>query len=217
MPTAKARYLGDGTGSQPRDFSDRLRATLRKFYPDQKAVDDPVWGHPGDNFVEEILAETRWATAELHWHTFTLTRQEIRAEHADLLKTLTTTRDKLRSLSTDLDRLLGVTADPLGCADAMTVLIEKVEAAEPLIDRLPSKAKAADAQHDVAVELAIRVLPILERYGCSTGATGSAYYDHSSDAVQILKAIGDDIGLVRAELTWRDAIIAVKKAAPPGQ
>jgi hypothetical protein len=66
----------------------------------------------------------------------------------------------------------------------------------------------------VAVELAIRVLRVLKEYGIKPAATGDAYWGYTSDAVEILKLIGDDIKLVRDELTWRDIIIKAKTSAP---
>jgi len=140
MPTAKARYKGDGAGQKPRDFSDRLEATLRSHYPDQNAESDPVFGHPADAFVEEVLAEARGALSRLHWDQFDLTKQEIRAEQADLLKTLKDGHEKLRNVSRDLDRLLGIDADPLGCADKIEELIGYVKNADSLIDQLPRVA-----------------------------------------------------------------------------
>ncbi len=214
MPTAKARYTGDGSGTLIQDFSDALKTKLRAYYPDQQAEIDPTWGHPADAFVSCVLAEARWAVSKLHWQKFDGTKQEIRAEQSDLLKELNEIHHKLRNLSPDFDRLLGTDADPLGCADKIRELIGHVESAGRIIERLPTKKKTAEKKHDVAVEMAVRVLRTLKEYGIAPAATGDAYFHYTSNAVQILKLIGGDIDLVLAALTWRDIIIAAKKVAP---
>jgi hypothetical protein len=210
MPTAKARYTGDGTRSKTKDFSDALKVKLRGYYPNQQAETDPTWGHPADVFVEHVLAAALSAVSELHWHQFTSTKQEIRAEQADLLKGLNDLHHKLQNLSPDFDRLLGIDADPLGCADKIGELIAHVAG----VDQLPSASKPTEKQHLVMVEMAIRVLRVLKDYGIASAATGDAYFGYRSDAVEILKAIGDDVGMVRAALTWRDTIIEAKQSAP---
>jgi hypothetical protein len=222
MPSRKARYnapptLGEvlKSGGPPklRDFSEELRNRLRDFYPDKNAQTDPTFGHPADNFAAEILSEAGWAIGELEEVRQSLTKQDIRAEHDDLIRTLTATRDKLRKLSPDLDRLIGVDADTLGCADALDALLAKVEVARSGIDARPKKRRPDQAQHAIAVEMAIRVLRVAKDHGSRIAATGNSDLGYTSDAVQILKAIGDDIGLVLSDMTWRDITAEAKKAA----
>ncbi len=214
MTTPKACFKGDGAGTSPRNFSDTLKTKLRGYYPDQQAVRDPAWEHPADSFVAHVLSEAQWAVSQLHWQQFDITSQEIRAEKDRLLKVLKNAHDKLLSLSPDFDRLLAVQADPLGCADRIKVLIGHIECAPPLNDKLPTAQRPIEKQYDVMVEMAIRILRVLKDYGIAPAATGDANFDYTSDAVEILRAIGDDIGLVRASLTWRDTIIAAQKAVP---
>jgi hypothetical protein len=214
MPTAKALYKGDGAWKMVKDFSDTLKTKLRGYYPNQEADTDPVWGHPADDFVSRVLAEAQWAISELHWHQFVSTKQEIRAEQADLLKSLHDLHHKLRSLSPDFERLMAIDADPLGCADDIKELIRHVECVAPLIDKVPSAKKQDEKQHRVMVEMSIRVLRVLKDFGIEPAVTGDNYFGYTSDAVKILKVIGDDIGLVKAPLTWRDTISEAKQAAP---
>ncbi len=206
MPTAKARYKGDGAGDLIKDFSDSLRRRIKEYYPGEQAE--------ADSFVAHILSEARWAKSELHWQGFDCTKAEIRAEHGDLLRQLTDAHNKLQNLSPDFDRLLGSDADPLGCADKIKELVVHVERARQRIDELPRARSPAEKQHAVALELAVRVLRALKDYGIAPAATGNAYYEYTSDAVQILKAIGDDISLCLSALTWRDIIVEAKAAAP---
>lgn len=234
MTTAKPPYHGNGCGTKLSDFSDELRQTLRSFDPRQGTDTDPytlAWGDPADAFVEAVLSEAWWAKSELHFSQFNSGRAEIRAEQADLLKRLRGVHDRLRRLSPDFDRLLGIDADPLGCADKIKELIGYVEAANPRIDQLPNGRKTADKEHNIAVELAIRVLGVVEQYGGDVAATAGTYWKliditeqcdsdveasrYVSPAVKILKAIGDDMGLVKAEATWR-GIIGTARQAPSG-
>lgn len=229
MTTAKARFQGSGAWTQVPDFSDKLKARLRGFYPEPDADDDPIWGHPAEDFVNRILAAAWWAKSELDWQKYDCTKPELRAEQVNLLNLLREARGKLRSLSPDFDRLLGIEADPLGCADKIDALIGSVERAGSLIDTQPKAQKTVDKQHEVAVEMAVQVLRALKDYGITTAATAGTQLrmaditqaasveqqesHYLSKAVEILKAIGDDIELERTETTWRDIICAAKRVA----
>lgn len=213
MTTAKAKYKGDGSGMLIPDFSDSLKAKLRAFYPKQDADGDPEWGDSADSFVAHILSEAWQAKSELHWQNFESRKQEIRAEHADLSRALQDCEHKLRNLSPDFDRLLGFNADPLACADQIKAFIEHVVKAGEAIKHLSKRKRPYEKQHAVAVEMALCVLRALREYGIQPAATGDAYYGYKSDAVVILKLIGDDIGIRRDELTWRDTIIKAKQIA----
>ena len=214
MPTTRAPYSGGRSDKTIEDFSDDLKNKIRDYYPENDVEPDQRWGHPADVFVQAVLAEARFAIDELHWQKFDITKQELRAEQSDLLKVLTDANWKLRSLSPDFNRLLGVYADPLGCADRIIEMIRHVEGVLPLIKEMSIKPKPVDKQHHVAVEMAIRVLSVLKNYGIAPAATGDNYFGYTSDAVEILQAIGNDIGLSREALTWRDIIIEAKEATP---
>ena len=214
MPTAKARYLGDGVGQLIPDFSDALKLELRAFYPDKRVTLDRQWEPRNDAFVDAILAEAWWAKSALHALEFELTKAEVQAEHADLLKTLHAAERKLRNLSPALDRLLSIDADPLGCADQISLLANYVNDASAAVERLGKARKPIDKQHEILVELAYRVLEVLRFYEIPIAATGDSYFGYTSKAVTILKLIGDDLGLVRDHLTWRDIIIKTRSRRP---
>jgi hypothetical protein len=213
MSTAKAKYIGDGSGELLPEFSAHLRQSLAAFCPKADVEPDPVWGNPADAFVEAILSEAWWAKSALHAQGFELTKAEAKAEHADLLKSLRETERKLRNLSPGLDRLLGIGADPLGCADQVTLMVQHVLNASEAVNQMNKAKKPNERQHFVAIELAIRVLRVLQAYGIRPAATGDSFFGYASDAVRILKLIGDDLRLVRDELTWRDVIIKAKQQA----
>ena len=138
-----------------------------------------------------------------------ITKQELRAELRDLEKVLNAARDKLRSLSRDLDKLL--THEPLDAADQLGKLLKHLVVTKTCIGNLPRKPKFGESQHAIAFEMTRRVLRILKENGISTAATLGAGKAQSSDAIVILKAIGDEIRIVRQEVTWRDLILEVKK------
>lgn len=211
MPNTKAQYTGDDSGSLITDFTEGLKAGLRAFYTNKDAKADAIWGCPADDFVAAVLNEAHWAKATLHWQRHEVTNAEIRAEHADLLKVLTDGESKLRRLSPDFARILSIDADPIGVANQLTLMIKALrDAAEP-IRNLGRQKKFQQKQNDVAVELAVRVLRVLTEYEIKPSATATPDYDTASDAVKILKLIGDDMKFVKAETTWRDIIAAANK------
>lgn len=211
MTSPRARYTGDGAWEQVPEFSSSLKKRLRAFSPQQEAEVDPVLGHPADDFVNEILAEALWARSTLHWQRLDCTKQELRAECADLLSMLKAAEFRLRNLSPQVDRLLGVDADPLGCADSIESLIKFVETAELHVDDLPRARKPHHKQHDVALELAIRVLQVVRDHGLKDSATGDPHWDNASDAVGILQLLGDELKIVRSIATWRDTVAEAKR------
>ncbi|MFC4160407.1 hypothetical protein [Chitinimonas lacunae] len=226
MPTAKAQYNAPPTlaemmqSEEPVSLKDlskseKLRLFLRDFYPHQSAQADEFFGHPADEFVNYLLSQAYKAIPHLDTAKRALVKQDIKAELQDLLDTLTEAQQKLRKLSTDVDRLLGVEADPLGCADKLGELIPYVLQGQQAVAQLPRRPRYDQMQHAIAVELAIDVLRAARHYGIRASATfDNIYHEYASPAVQILKAIGDDIGLVLDEYTWRDIILEAKEKYP---
>ncbi|QBQ53827.1 hypothetical protein [Nitrosococcus wardiae] len=214
MPTAKPRYAGDDSKLQPESFSEELRHTLRSYSPHSEVETDATGAHPADIFVEELLYEARWASEELSAQRSDLTKGELHAERSDLLKALTSTHHKLCNLSRDFDCLLGVNADPLGCADKIHELIGYVEGAATAIDTQPPMERSPVKQHKVAVEMTIRVMRVLQDHGIEVSATADKRFKNTyiSEPVRILKALGDEIRLVRDIYTWRDILIKAKES-----
>lgn len=219
MTSTKPRYDGGGNW-KVRSFSDdewnglraQVRRDLRSSCPNRTAVSDPTFGHPADAWADMLL-DTAWgAVSMMRWLGLRLTKAELKAEHQSLLRTLRRAQWSLCNLSHDLDILLGVDADVSGCHDEIRALMSHVEHASPRIDALPPSKKFASAQHDAALEMAIRVLGELQRSGVSTAARGLR--DTTSVAVKILKIIGDAIGLQMANATWRDLITKAKRSTP---
>ena len=234
MPTAKAKYsgngtvrIGDGSGKMARPFSNQLKTTLRSYYPQKNAATCPYFGHPADTFVEHVLSAASNAAADMMWQESNVTKQELRAEQADVLKSLKATQDKLRKLSPPFSWLLEDGAVPLDVADSLDTIISQIEDTALVIGSLPIKRGSDEERHDIALEMAYRVLHILKANDIEISATCGSYnklsditapdYDgtdvsqYISDAINILKAIGDDIGLDLANTTWRDIIIEAKK------
>lgn len=221
MPTAKPRYDSGGDWKLRQFDRDewvalekRIQKKLRPFYPDKNAKKVPKFGHPADGWANYLLSEAWGAVSMMLWLRRRLTNEELRAERKDLLSKLNKADECLSKLSHDLDIMLGADADVLGCRDKLRKLIQRVEATEATIARLSMAKKPRDAEHEAAVEMAIHVLRVLKDHDLSTAATADADLGYFSDAVQILKIIGDEFGLVLAETTWRDTILKAKQATP---
>lgn len=230
MPTAKARYVGDGAGKKLADFSDALRKKLRQHYPRQHIDIHPEFDHQSDCFVEAVLSSASNAAADIMWLESDLTMQELRAERKDILASLEVIHKKLRTLSPPFLNLLPDGAIPLEVADILKNLIDQISDTAGTIDEMPRNPRPDEARHAIAVDMTICVSRVLKEYSVPVTATYGTYekmnditsnkYDgtdvnqYKSVGIEILKAIGDDIGLVLSEVTWRDVIIKAKKIAP---
>ncbi len=217
MATSKAPYKGDDTGFRIRDRAKALKHELTAYYVDNVKLTAKIDENPlevAEEFGACIAAQAQNALADFDLLKFESTKQEIRAEQVDLLRDLKCVHRKLRRLSPGFDRILSVDADPLGCADKIQELIAHVEAVRPVIDALPSP-RLIERQHDLVVEFAVGILPILEDFEISVAATGDPAFDNWSHAVKILKIVGDAFGFVRAPATWRDIIIEAKRQMDP--
>lgn len=191
-----------------------VQQELRPFYPDKSAVADTPFGHPSDEWANVLLSTAKSAVSQMLWQRLRLTTEELKAEQRDLLKTLNEAVRKLDSLSLDFKTLLDRNADPRGCMDKINELLPHVKVAEQRIRELPPAARRIVAEHDAAVEMAIRVLRFVKETGVPIAATGDPGLVEFSPAVKILKIIGDALGLQFAEITWRDTIIEAKRVAP---
>lgn len=208
MPTETAKYIGSGAGDLIQDFSIKTRGKLRAYYPDKNAEEDPDFGHPADDFVNSIIGIAWSAKSAMHWIRYDSSKGEIRAEQKHFLKLLKSTSDRARKLSPDFNRLLGIDAAPLGCADNIDELIRYVEATEAHIERLPDKISATKPQQKerrIAVLLSKEIIRYIKTYGLSIGATADDY-GAISDAISILKILGEDIGLERSVDTWKSIV-----------
>lgn len=190
MPTSKPRYQGDGRFIRLPYFSQQLKNVLCDFCV-SKGIDDA--------FVEVLLGAASWAIPELADMRRGMTRDELRAERNDLLKTLHGAASKLRSISVELDRLLPVASDPLGTADKIDELIAAIDHAD---DLTPCK-KPNEWLHRIAVEMTLRCIMVMETCDIKPSSTYDDTRQKPSDTLVLLKAIGDDIGLEYSYMTWR--------------
>ncbi len=221
MPTAKPRYDGDGSwkhrhfnNAEWEELKQRTREKLRPYYPDKDAMTNPTFGHPADGWADYLLSESNNAVSQVLWLLLRLTNEELRAERNDTLATLKKADECLSKLSHDLDIMLGVDADVLGCRDRLRELIPRFAATAAAIGRLPRANKLSDAQHEAAVEMAVRVLRILKDVRIPPAETADADLGRASDAVQILQILGDGLGLRLAQTTWKNVIKKAKATAP---
>lgn len=218
MPTAKPRYDKDGSWkfrkfskSEWDELGEKIRQKLRPYYPNKNATDDPNFGHPADQWANSLLSHAESAASTMLWHHRRCTNAELYAEQADVWAVLKKAENCLSNLSHDFDVMLGVDADVLGCRDKLRDIIPRVEAAKAAIAKLPRASKPADAQADACVEMAIRVLGTWKECGGSMAATADTDVGRVSDAVKILKILGDGLGLRLAERTWVTRITEAKR------
>jgi hypothetical protein len=133
----------------------------------------------------------------------------------------------LRHISRDLDSLLGVDTDPRGCADlldafhaekttvdavvaALKRLAADIEAAGKAVKAMSPKPHKRNFRRKSAEWLAESVVLVLKQYGLS--ASGYASLDHggSSVAVEIMKVVGDAVGLQFTKRTWGEIIPQIR-------
>lgn len=214
MSTPKAAYKGDGAWILPKNFSRELYEKLKALYLDSNAEIDSLGDYPADEFAKSVLAVARDASGELLWLRLAVTKKEVRAEWRDLRRSLQGTEKRLKSLSRDFDRLLGSTADPLGTAEKIAELLSHVDAAVDRVSALPATKKRNQREAAILEDMATDVLRVLNGYEIPASATGGGEFGYKSTAVQILKAIGDDLHLHRAESSWRDIILRVRDKHP---
>lgn len=220
MPSAKAAYDMNGS-RKSRNFSrkewedleKRLQTNLRPFYPNKNAVVDPTWGHPADQWSNHLLSAAEGAVTTVHWHSRRLTNEELRAEQKDLLDKLKRTAERLATVSQDLNSLFDTDADLMGTRDKIDALIPHVEACNAKIASLPKAQTPKEANHAAAVEMAIRTMRVFKEAGGTVAATANTYSVYISDAVRILKIIGDELGLVLDETTWKRVVIKARNNA----
>lgn len=220
MPSAKAVYDPDENWKR-RQFdsaewttlSERVRQKLRRFYPDKDATECPIFGHPADSWANYLLSDAWSAISIMSGLRQRLTNQQLLVEQHDLLATLHKAARILSSVSPDLDRLFGIDADVLGTRDKIRELIPAVEASAAKVSLLPRAKKRSEADHDAAVEAAIRVLRILKDHGGRVSATANGDHKYVSDAVKILVILGDELGLCLSAATWKKVVAQARAKA----
>ena len=227
MPSAKPPYDKDESWKF-RQFSEtqwealekRLQVNLRPLYPGKATTADPYFVHPADAWSNNLLAMAANAISMTLSHERRRSNEELRAEQADLLKSLKTTANKLakhderrvtENVSPDLSQLFGPGADVLGTYDAIQNLIGHVEESLIKIGRMPTAPKINDARSAAALEMAIQCLRLFKDVGGKVSATANKAYGSTSDAVKLLKTLGDEFGLCFDEATWRKTVSKAKK------
>lgn len=229
MTKEKAQYNGNFLEkATPPEIPEILYTELKAICPNQAPPLD-AWGSPADEFASRLCVEAREASSYLFAQEQDITKGQIRAECNDLLKSLKTVNnklklasEKLRKISPGLDRQLSIESDPIGCAELMdncsktlTIFIGHLHDAVPKIELLQKSENTSTKDRLISIELAINVLRILKEYGIPASEYASSVdQSYKSQAVTILKTIGDRIGLARATTSWRDIIGEAKKQDP---
>lgn len=223
MAREKARYVGDGAGKVVDQFEPFVWDALRKHYRpyfnrEQVGVarevaegfDDPAWreAEAADEFISELLAASYPLKVELRqFKESALKKGELKAERADLLKSLEAAREKLetlrmklRSVSEDLNRVLGFDTAVLDTADCLEVLEATLKAAGDRLDAAEDRPRARVFSCRIANEL-IEVVSAVD-----LEIKGSASAPQVRPSLSVLKCIGDAIGLHLTLKTWANRI-----------
>jgi hypothetical protein len=220
MPTARPPYDGDiiwkhreYDEAQWRELNIQVQKSLRPLYPDQTAIADPPFEHPADTWATELLNVAHGEITRAQWLGRRRTNEELRAEQKDILKILEKPKKRLGSLSHDLAMMLDQDVDVLGCRDEIIKLIGSIEGTASKIGKLPRAKKRQVVEHQAAIRMAHYVLPILSAEGIPSSATANTDLDNFSNAIEILKIIGDALGLILAKATWKGILIKAKPSS----
>ncbi|MBW8470853.1 MAG: hypothetical protein K0M67_21490 [Thiobacillus sp.] len=215
MTRAKPRYDGGGgwklkqyTEEQWTRIEIRVSRELASFCPVKNASEDEL-----KQWVHVTLSEASDALGTMYWHTQRLTNEELRAERQDLLKVLREAHSRLSSVSHDLELMLAVGADVLGTRDKLVELMRFVEMNDAAIDQLPRARRAIEIRHEAALEMAVRVLRVFKEYGGDITATADTDRNYISDSVQILRIVGEALGLPFDPTTWKQTLTQARKSS----
>lgn len=221
MPSATAVYdpeevwkLRQYNDAKWNNLLEGLQKDLRPFYPDKAAVACSQFGHPADEWVAHLLDEAWDAISITHGIGLRLTKEQLLVEQQDMLTTLEKAVRVLSNVSPDLDRLFGLDADILGTRDKIQELIPFIAGSEAQIAGLPRALQRKEVQHAAAVEVAIRVLRLFKDRGGQISATANVDHQYFSDAVKLLKILGDKLGLALDFTTWKKVVKTALSHAP---
>lgn len=184
----------------PPDFSVELRVTLRQLIATDRHADATVRGSP-EECVSQVLSRARFASAALNdiWTD----SSEVRAEHQTVLTMLHRASTGLREASPIYARRFRSDCCPAAVAAQILSIASQLDlAGPPRVRRRP-----AVREGEVMRELTRNVLPVLKQHGIAPAAYVSADERSMSTAVAVLRAIANDLSLVRSPFTWRDHIV----------
>jgi hypothetical protein len=159
-----------------------------------------------------------------------------RQQERRLSLALADARQRLREISVDLDRELGAHPTAIECEEALSFegpigdvrpirqaiakMLNSLRRGERRIEtERPRSMRTDEARRRIAEDLVRSVQPVFDAYhvtlsGSGTSDAAAVREAHYSSGVQILHALGNEIGLRYALVTWRDFTATVLKEAP---
>ena len=221
MPTPKLRLDADAsyrhkkfrfTPYQWYTMENNVQNQLRPFYPDKQAKACPFLWDQADDWASHLLHTAYEAIDSELWYRQRLTNEQLRVEIKFFLSILEKKGKCHIPLSHDLIPLIGDC--DLDYYNIDHTFIPHLQNALSKIGKLPRATKEQDARYEAAVEMTIRVLHILKDWGIPLAATADPDSGYYSDAVKILKIIGDQLTFELKGTTWKDYIIEAKKRTP---
>lgn len=213
-PTDFSELIRLGRAPAPTPFTSNFRNALCKFYHAKKTKRGQlvVGDEEASDFAESQISCASWARDEMDALKLTIKKQDMLAECFDLTRILRTAESQLRSISPDLDCLLRIDIDPRGSADHINELlttlgkiIANIRSVVPTIERNKRKPSFLSKRNEIATELVVRASEIAKEHEIKIAASAN------SEMVQMLKLIGDKVGLNLAASTWRDILYRVRK------
>ena len=214
MPSAKPKYLAT-EGWKIRGYDQaswevlcqRAEPLLRPYYPGKKTNSN----HSADQWARGLLNAAFDELRDTQWEKRRLTKAQLRAEHADILKALKKAHRCLSSVSYDLRIMLDPDLDIVVCRDGIGTTIENFESAVEKIGKLKRAMKPRDIEHLAATKIAHRLLEMMKEQGGSSAVTADIDAGYVSDAIRIMKIVGSTLGMNLAETTWRGIAAKAKK------
>ena len=212
MASGKLRFAGNNEIRQWKGFRYETKKKIKDLFPNVSSEIEEFWEtSPFDDLIAEIEQVAAWAYGEVISEEKEGRKVDIIAELDNLFKRSESLRDDLRRLSPDVDRLFPPETEPLEWADNLNQTCIGIHHVLKRAKALPTKEHPSIFDRSVMFELAVQVLRIVKNKGMRVTATFNPDTGGGSPAVLLLTYIGYDIGLARAEKTWKTVIGELKK------
>lgn len=184
---------------------------LKPYFPGDDTK-DPTFGEPSAEWAAVLINIANDELSLMLGWGLKLTNAEMQAELSGVMGALEKAQDRLGRLSLGLDVMLGADVDVIEYRDKIGELLEKFRPIEAMIPRRPRVRRVNEVRFAAAKRMAVYVLRRLHEDGIKVSSTVDEYHGTVSDAVKILKILGDALSVPLSERTWKKAIISVRVA-----
>jgi hypothetical protein len=226
MGKRKPRFNGDGAGTLVPDFAASVRTELRRHLApwfDQHDMGamraflsgggDSAWrsGDGSDELVAWLVHDAYALKVDIaNRKALALTKPELVAEFARLIKSMQAAHDHLRSVSRDLDRMLA-----LNPATRVSVEAGLADLLKQSADRKAAVEASATYQRTRVFEHAVK-LRLVELVSERLLSNGIPVSGRDTPLFDVLDCLGRALELkLTEEKTWRNAVSALKAVGSP--